>query len=136
VVGRLGHFIEPAIAPLGFDWKIGIALIASLAAREVAVSALATIYSMQDADETSTRLADRLRSDVDPRTGAPVFTPLVAVSMMVFFVIACQCLATLAVVRRETGTWRWPAFMFAYMTTLAWLATFVTRQAGLLLGFS
>jgi len=135
-VGRLGHFIEPALAPLGFDWKIGIALIASLAAREVAVSALATIYSMQDADETSHRLADRLRSDIDPRTGEPVFTPLVAVSMMVFFVIACQCLATVAVVKRETGSWRWPAFMFAYMTTLAWLATFATRQVGLLLGFT
>jgi len=134
-VGRLGHFIEPAIAPLGFDWKIGIALIASLAAREVAVSALATIYSMQDADESSSRLADRLRSDLDPRTGEPVFTPLVAVSMMVFFVVACQCLATVAVVKRETGTWRWPAFMFGYMTALAWIATFVTRQAGLLLGF-
>ncbi len=136
VVGRAGHFIEPAIAPLGFDWKIGVALIASLAAREVAVSALATIYSVQDADESSPRLADRLKSDVDRRTGEPVFTPLVAVSMMIFFVFACQCLSTVAVVRRETGGWRWPLFMFGYMTVLAWIATFITRQGGLLLGFS
>jgi len=135
-LGRLGRFVEPAIEPLGFDWKIGVALIASLTAREVAVSALATIYSVQNADETSPRLADRLRADIDPRTGESVFTPLVAVSMMIFFVFACQCLATVAVVKRETGTWRWPLFMFAYMTALAWIATFVTRQGGLLLGFS
>ena len=135
-IGRLGRFIEPLIQPLGYDWKIGVALIASLAAREVAVSALATIYAVQNADEKSTRLADRMRADIDPRTGLPVFTPLVAVSLMIFFVFACQCLATVAVVRRETGTWRWPLFMFSYMTVLAWAAAFVTYQGGSMLGWS
>lgn len=134
-MGRLGHWIEPVIRPLGFDWKIGVALIASFAAREVAVSALGTIYSVQDADESSSRLIDRLRADVDPRSGRPVFTTLVAFSLMIYFVIACQCMSTVAVVRRETASWRWPLFMLAYLTAFAWLAAFVTYQGGLLLGF-
>jgi len=135
-MGHLGRFIEPVIAPLGYDWKIGVALVASLAAREVAVSALGTIYSVQDADETSSRLVDRMRADVNPRTGRPTWTPLVAASLMIFFVLACQCLATVAVVRRETASWRWPLFMFGYMTALAWAAAFVTYQGGSLLGLS
>ncbi len=135
-MGVLGHAIEPVIAPLGFDWKIGVSLIAAFAAREVAVSALATIYSVQDADESDSRLIDRLRDDRDPRTGRAVFTPLVAVSLMVWFVIACQCMSTVAVVKRETATWRWPLFMLAYLTALAWAASFVTYQGGLLLGFA
>jgi ferrous iron transport protein B len=135
-MGHLGRFIEPVIAPLGYDWKIGVALVASLAAREVAVSALATIYSVQDADQTSSRLVDRMRADLDPRTGKPSWTPLVAASLMIFFVFACQCLATVAVVKRETGSWRWPLLMFCYMTALAWTAAFVTYQSGLLLGLS
>ena len=135
-MGHLGRFIEPVIAPLGYDWKIGVALVASLAAREVAVSALGTIYSVQDADETSSRLVDRMRADLSPRTGKPTWTPLVAASLMVFFVLACQCLATVAVVRRETASWRWPLFMFGYMTALAWAAAFVTYQGGALLGLS
>ena len=134
-MGRLGHWIEPVIRPLGFDWKIGVALIASFAAREVAVSAPGTIYSVQDADESSSRLIDRLRADVDPRSGRPVFTTLVAFSLMIYFVIACQCMSTVAVVRRETASWRWPLFMLAYLTAFAWLAAFVTYQGGLLLGF-
>jgi ferrous iron transport protein B len=135
-VGHMGRFIEPVIEPLGYDWKIGVALVASLAAREVAVSALGTIYSVQDADQTSQRLVDRMRADVNPRTGKPTWTPLVAASLMVFFVFACQCLATVAVVRRETASWRWPLFMFGYMTALAWTAAFVTYQGGALLGLS
>jgi len=135
-MGHLGRFIEPVITPLGYDWKIGVALIASLAAREVAVSALGTIYSIGDADETSERLIDRMRAEVNPRTGKPTWTPLVAASMMVFFVLACQCLATVAVVRRETASWRWPLFLFGYMTLLAWVAAFVTYQGGALLGLS
>lgn len=134
-MGRLGHAIEPVIGPLGYDWKIGVALIASFAAREVAVSALGTIYSVQDADETSSRLIDRLRADVDPATGRPVFTALVALSLMVYFVIACQCMSTVAVVKRETNSWRWPGFMLVYLTVLAWLAAFATYQGGRLLGF-
>jgi ferrous iron transport protein B len=135
-MGKLGHAIEPAIAPLGFDWKIGVALIAAFAAREVAVSALATIYSVGDGDESGGRLIDQLRADVDPRTGKKVFTPLVAVSLMIWFVIACQCMSTVAVVKRETATWRWPLFMLGYLTVVAWVAAFVTYQGGLLLGFA
>ncbi len=135
-MGQLGRFIEPVIAPLGYDWKIGVALIAGLAAREVSVGALGTIYSVQNADETSTRLVDRMRADIDPTTGKPTWTPLVAASLMVFFVFACQCLATVAVVKRETGGWRWPLFMFGYMSALAWTAAFLTYQGGSLLGFS
>jgi ferrous iron transport protein B len=135
-MGYVGRFIAPLIEPLGYDWKIGVALIASLAAREVAVSALATIYSVQDADETSSRLIDRMRAEFNPKTLKPTWTPLVAASLMVFFVVACQCLATVAVVKRETATWRWPLFMFGYMTVLAWVAAFVTYQGGSLLGFS
>jgi len=135
-MGHLGRFIEPVIEPLGYDWKIGVALVASLAAREVAVSALATIYSVQDADQTSEPLVDRMRADTSAGTGKPTWTPLVAASLMVYFVIACQCLATVAVVRRETGGWRWPLFMFGYMTLLAWTAAFVTYQGGALLGLS
>jgi ferrous iron transport protein B len=134
-MGRLGHAIEPVLAPLGFDWKIGVALIAAFAAREVAVSALATIYSVAAVDGSDTRLIDRLRGDIDPRTGEAVFTPLVAVSLMVWFVIACQCMSTVAVVRRETASWRWPLFMLGYLTVLAWVAAFATYQGGLALGF-
>lgn len=132
--GRLGKFIEPAIAPLGFDWKIGIGLITSFAAREVMVSTLATIYNVQDADEASVDLRQALQAERDPQTGAPVYTPLVALSLMVFFVLACQCMSTVAIVRRETDTWRWPLFMIAYMTVLAYLGSFAVFQGGKLIG--
>ncbi|NUM65622.1 ferrous iron transport protein B, partial [candidate division KSB1 bacterium] len=132
--GRLGKFIEPAIAPLGFDWKIGIGLITSFAAREVMVSTLATIYNVQEADEASVDLRQALQAERDPRTGAPVYTPLVALSLMVFFVLACQCMSTVAIVRRETDTWRWPLFMIAYMTVLAYLGSFAVFQGGRLIG--
>ncbi|MDP6977824.1 MAG: ferrous iron transport protein B [Myxococcota bacterium] len=135
-MGKMGRFLEPAITPLGYDWKIGVALVASLAAREVAVGALGTIYSVQDADETSMSLIDRMRADVDPDTGRPTWTPLVAASLMVFFVFACQCLATVAVVKRETDSWRWALFLFGYMSALAWGAAFVTYQGGRLLGLT
>ena len=133
--GRLGQLIEPAIRPLGFDWKIGIGLITSFAAREVIVSTLATIYNLQDADETSVDLRTALQHDTYPDTGRPVFTPLVALSLMIFFVLACQCMSTLAIVRRETNTWRWPIFMFFYMLVFAYLASFTVFQVGTALGF-
>ncbi len=133
--GRLGHFIEPVIRPLGFDWKIGIGLIASFAAREVFVSTMAVVYNIGDTGATSTSLIEAIQSDVNAQTGLPVFTPLVAVSLMVFFVLACQCMSTVAITRRETNTWRWPLFMVAYMTGLAYAASFVVYQGGMLLGF-
>jgi ferrous iron transport protein B len=135
--GRMGHAIEPAIAPLGFDWKIGIGLVASFAARETIVSTLGLIYGVgTDADEESVPLREALRREVHRGSGLPVYTPLVGLALMVFFVLACQCMSTLAVVRRETGTWRWPIFLFGYMTVLAWVGAFVVYQGGRLLGFS
>ena len=111
--------IEPAIAPLGFDWKIGVGLIGAFAAREVFVSTMGVVYGVGDeVDEQSGGAARE-----DPRTstradGRPVYTPLVGLSLMVFFALACQCMSTLAVVKRETRGWRWPVFLFAYMTAL------------------
>jgi ferrous iron transport protein B len=124
----VGHAIEPVIAPLGFDWKIGVGLVASLAAREVIVSTLAQIYAVSDTGDV-TSLRNALRADVDPRTGRPVFTLPVALSLLVFFVFALQCTSTIVVMARETGSWRWPALAFSYMLALAWTGSFVTYHA-------
>jgi ferrous iron transport protein B len=134
--GRLGRLIEPAIAPLGFDWKMGIGLIASFAARETLVSTLSIVYNIgEDATEESNSLIEAVRN-ARRADGSPAWTPLVAVSMMVFFVLACQCMSTIAIVRRETNSWRWPLFMVSYMLVLAYVASFITYQGGRLLGFS
>jgi ferrous iron transport protein B len=133
---RLGKAIEPVIAPLGFDWKIGIGLIGAFAAREVFVATMGIVYSVgEDVDETSDGLRDKLREEkrVD---GTPAYTPLVGLSLLIFFALACQCVSTLAVVKRETHSYRWPAFLFAYMTALAWLASFAIYQIGRVLGLS
>ena len=122
---RIGHALEPAIAPLGFDWKIGVGLVASLAAREVIVATLAQIHAVSD-DGDSGSLREALRADVNPSTGEPVFSLPVALSLLVFFVFALQCTSTIVVMARETGSWRWPALAFSYMLGLAWLASFVT----------
>ena len=124
---RLGHAIEPAIAPLGFDWKIGVGLIASLAAREVIVATLAQTYAVESKNDFN-GLRDALRADVDPRTGRHVFSLPVALALMVFFVFALQCTSTIVVMARETGSWRWPALAFGYMLTLAWTASFLTYR--------
>ncbi len=134
--GRLGRFIEPAIAPLGFDWKMGIGLISSFAARETLVSTFSIVYNVgPDGDENSPSLIDAVRNARRP-DGSPAWTPLVALSMMVFFVLACQCMSTVAIVRRETNSWRWPLFMVGYMLVLAYIGSFITYQGGRLLGFS
>lgn len=133
--GQLGQLIEPAIEPLGFDWKVGIGLITSFVAREVLVSTMATIYNVEEADETSVDLRSSLRSEVDPDTGQRVYTPLVAVSLMVFFALACQCMATVAIVKRETNGWKWPIIMVLYMTALAYVGSLVVYQGGLILGY-
>ncbi|MCI0535754.1 MAG: ferrous iron transport protein B, partial [Verrucomicrobiales bacterium] len=135
--GYLGRAIEPAIAPLGFDWKIGVGIISSFAAREVFVSTMSTVYNVGTAGapaaETQT-LAQTLREQKHP-DGRAVYTPLVAVTLMVFYVFALQCVSTVAVVRRETNSWKWPAFQWLYMGVLAWGLAFVTYQGGKLLGF-
>jgi ferrous iron transport protein B len=125
IAGTAGHAIEPLIAPLGFDWKIGVGLLASLAAREVIVATLAQIYAASD-QETSLRAA--IRADVDPRTGRAVFDPPTVAALLVFFVFALQCLSTLAVMARETNGWRWPAFAFVYLLTLAYGASYATYR--------
>ncbi len=125
LAGRLGRAIEPAIAPLGFDWKIGVGLIASLAAREVIVATLAQIYAASD-EGSSLRIA--VRSDRDPRTGKLVFDAATVAALLVFFVFALQCMSTLATMRRETNSWRWPAFAFCYLLVLAYGASFATHR--------
>jgi ferrous iron transport protein B len=125
LAGRAGHALEPVIAPLGFDWKIGVGLLASLAAREVIVSTLAQIYSAAD-EETSLRAA--VRADTDRDSGRRVFTPATVASLLVFFVFALQCTSTLAIMRRETNGWRWPAFAFCYLLLLAYGASFATHR--------
>ena len=134
--GKIGHTIEPVIQPLGFDWKVGIALITSFAAREVLVSTMATIYNVENTGDDMVQLSDAMKNDVNPSTGLPVFTPLVAVSLMVFYVYAAQCMATFAIIRRETNTWKWPLFMIVYMNVLAYLVSLLVYQGGLWLGFS
>ena len=132
--GQAGHLIEPLIAPLGFDWKIGIGLISSFAARETVISTLSIIYNVgDDSDAQSTSLVAAMRN-ARRANGSRVWTPLVALSLMVFFVLACQCMSTVAIVRRETNSWRWPLFMVSYMLALAYLASFVTYQGGRLMG--
>jgi ferrous iron transport protein B len=130
LAARLGHAVEPAIAPLGFDWKIGVGLVASLAAREVIVATLAQIYAVGDADDFE-GLRHALAADIDPRTGASGFTLPVALSLLVFFVFALQCTSTIVVMARETGSWRWPALAFTYMFALAYGASFLTYRLAL-----
>ncbi|HRK02239.1 MAG TPA: ferrous iron transport protein B, partial [Oligoflexia bacterium] len=125
--GLAGHAIEPLIAPLGFDWRIGIGLISSFAAREVIVSTLSTVFAVQGGDSAETELGTRLAAD-------PVFTLPTVLALLVFFMLACQCISTLAVVKRETNSWTWPMAMLAYMTTLAYTAAFLTREAAMAIG--
>jgi ferrous iron transport protein B len=131
--GRLGHAIEPAIEPLGFDWRIGVGIIGAFAAREVFVSTLAIVFDIESDGAEEEPLRDALRAATWP-DGRPLMTPLAGVSLMVFFVLACQCMSTIAVVRRESGTWRWPLFMLAYMTVLAYGASLAVYQVGSRLG--
>lgn len=125
--GYLGKFIEPAIRPLGFDWKIGIALITSFAAREVFVGTMATIYSIgSDSDEFAIR--DKLSQERDPITGKPVYNVATALSLLIFYVFAMQCMSTIAVVRRETRSWKWPLIQFAFMSGMAYLGSLLVYQ--------
>jgi ferrous iron transport protein B len=132
--GRLGHAIEPVLKPLGFDWKIGVGLIGAFAAREVFVATLGLVYGIDDPGEDGAPLRDQLRAEKGA-DGKPAYTPLMGLSLLVFFAISCQCMSTLATVKRETKTYRWPAFMFAYMTGLAYVLSLAVYQIGRALGF-
>jgi ferrous iron transport protein B len=125
--GKFGKWIEPAIAPLGFDWKIGIALLTSFAAREVFVGTMATIYSLNDNEDTKT-IKQKMKGDINPDTGKPVFTLATSLSLLMFYVFAMQCMSTIAVVKRETKSWKWPMLQLAYMSVLAYLASFIVYQ--------
>ncbi|HEY7312411.1 MAG TPA: ferrous iron transport protein B [Gemmataceae bacterium] len=143
-LGRMGKAIEPAVRPLGWDWKIGVAALASFPAREVVIGALGIIYSEGEQDTDAIReakdvselpLAQKLKDakwDDDPTR--PVFTIPAVLSLLVFFALCCQCASTLAVIKRETGSWRWPAFTFAYMTALAYVGALIVYQVGHFLG--
>jgi ferrous iron transport protein B len=124
--GRFGHFIEPVIRPLGFDWKIGIALLTSFAAREVFVGTISTIYSVGEEENVST-IREKLATAVDA-DGQVFFTPARALSLLIFYVFAMQCMSTLAIVYRETKSWKWPLAQLIYMTGLAYAASFVVYQ--------
>jgi ferrous iron transport protein B len=129
-IGQAGHFIEPAVRPLGWDWRIGVAAIASFPAREVVISTLGTLFSLGDGvDESSEELRAALSKATWP-DGRPLFTAVTALSLMVFFALCAQCLATLAVIKRETGSWLWPAVTFGYMTTLAYVCALLVYQIG------
>ena len=125
--GQFGKMIEPAITPLGFDWRIGISLVSGVTAKEVIVSTMGTIYSIGDGTENSHSMTKALRNDER-------MNPLVAYALMVFVLIYSPCLAVLAVMKRETGSWKWPAISMVYLTTLAWVVTFIVYQGGRLLG--
>jgi ferrous iron transport protein B len=126
--GHVGKFIEPVIKPLGFDWKIGISLLTSFAAREVFVGTMATIYSVEEDGEENVPLLDRLRNERDPKTGEPVYGTATAISLLVFFAFAMQCMSTLAITWKETGGWKWPLVMVSYLTALAYLASLIVYQ--------
>jgi len=126
-IGIFGKAIEPAIRPLGYDWKIGISLITSFAAREVFVGSLATIYAVQDDGGENVRLIERLKNEKN-KNGDPVFTLASGVSLMIFYVFAMQCMATLAVVKRETNSWKWPLIQVGFMGLMAYFGALISFQ--------
>ncbi len=133
--GRAGKLIEPAIAPLGYDWKIGIGLIGSFAAREVFNSTMGVVYAVESGDDDNlTPLRDKLASERRP-DGRAVYTPLVCISLLVFYVFAMQCVSTIAIVKRETGSWKWAMFQLGYMTGTAYVLSLMIFQIGSALGY-
>jgi ferrous iron transport protein B len=126
--GTLGKALEPAIAPLGYDWKIGIALVTSFAAREVFVGTMATLYSVgEDTDENNTTLRQKMNAAVR-KDGTKVYTLATGLSLLIFYVLAMQCMSTIAVVKRETRSWKWPIIQLVYMTGLAYFMSWVAFE--------
>ena len=134
ILGHLGRYIEPVVRPLGWDWRVGCAAIASFPAREVVLGTLGVVYNLGDVDlkenEGQTQLQSQLRAAVWDDSSRPVFTIPMALGLMVFFALCAQCAATLVVIKRETQTWRWPIFTFVYMTVLAYFGALATYQIG------
>ena len=128
--GHFGKFIEPAIRPLGYDWKIGIALITSFAAREVFVGTMSTIYSLGgEIDNENATIKNRMRAEINPQTGKPMYDMALGFSLLIFYAFAMQCMSTLATTYRETKSWKYPLIQFGYMTALAYLSAFLVYQA-------
>ncbi|MFN3840566.1 MAG: nucleoside recognition domain-containing protein, partial [Cyclobacteriaceae bacterium] len=125
--GIIGKAMEPVIKPLGYDWKIGIALLTSFAAREVFVGTMATIYSIGSTEDQSS-IKSRMAAEVNPETGGPRFTFAMGLSLLLFYTFAMQCMSTLAVVYRETKSWKWPLLQLAYMSILAYVSAFIAFQ--------
>jgi ferrous iron transport protein B len=135
-IGRLGKFIEPVIRPLGFDWKMGISLATGFAAKEIVVSTMGVLYQVDMEDMHGTvSLQERLREEIyteGPKAGTPVFTPLTGISFLLFVLFYLPCVAVIAAVGRESGSWKWAGFVLFYTTAIAWLASFITYQLGTL----
>jgi len=130
-IGQVGHFIEPVISPLGFDWKIGVSITAGVAAKEIVISTMAVLYGVED-DETSSNLTERIRKS-EYKDGSKVFTKASAASLLVFVLLYFPCIAVIAAVRKETGSIKWAAFTIFYTTALAWGAAFIVYQVGSLI---
>ncbi len=126
--GLMGRAIEPAIRPLGFDWKMGIAIISSFAAREVFVGTMSVIYSVEGGADNISELQEKMKGEINPNTGQPLMSVATASSLLIFFVIAMQCMSTLAITKRETNSWKWPIIQFSYLTGLAYFASLITYQ--------
>ena len=132
--GQAGKLIEPVIKPLGFNWEIGIGLISSFAAHEVFVSSMSVVFNVEDDDEDTAPLREALLNSRWP-DGRPLFTPLVCLTLMIFYVFAMQCISTVAIVKRETNSWKWPLFQIGYQTGFAWLLCLAVLQIGSALGY-
>lgn len=125
-IGKMGHAIEPVVVPLGYDWKIGIAIISSFVAREVFVGTLATIYSVGSEEEET--IKNRMAQEVNPILGGKLFTFASGISLLLFYAFAMQCMSTLAIVKRETGTWKWPLIQFFGMSAFAYVVALIAFQ--------
>jgi len=128
-LGRMGKFVEPVFRPLGFDWKLSVGILAAFPAREVIISTLGIIYNVGEANEESESLRTKLLNEKFP-DGTPVYTPLTAISLMVFFALCVQCMSTLAVIKKELGDWKYPVYVFLYMTSLAYIVALIVYQTG------
>jgi ferrous iron transport protein B len=135
-IGRLGQTIQPVLQPLGFDWKISVSLLSGMAAKEVVVSTLGVLYTGDEGagqeDKETQKLRERLKQDTYP-DGTPVFTPLVALSLMLFVLIYFPCIATIVAISKESGSWKWGLFVVIYTCLLAWIVSFIVYQTGTLL---
>ena len=138
MIGRLGKFIEPAIQPLGYDWKMGVALIAGSAAKEIVISTMGVLYQTEPGVNENVSLISKIQEkkyETGSKKGQPVYSPLVALSFMLFILIYFPCIAVIAAIKHESGKWKWSAFLVVYTTTLAWIVAFIVYQGGTLLGY-